>query len=57
MAEIFGGRLVMGLGVLITALLTILSPVVARWDTTAFIVLRVLEGMAEVSVLRYLYSI
>ena len=57
MAEIFGGRLIMGLGVLITALLTILSPVVARWDTTAFIVLRVLEGLAEVSVLQDLNSV
>ena len=48
LAEVFGGRVVMGTGVLLTALLTVLSPVVARWNTTAFIVLRVLEGMTEV---------
>ena len=48
LAELVGGRLVMGVGVFGTAFLTVLSPLFAKWSTTAFIVLRVLEGMCEV---------
>uniref|UniRef100_A0A6A7G258 Sialin n=1 Tax=Hirondellea gigas TaxID=1518452 RepID=A0A6A7G258_9CRUS len=47
LGELYGGRWVMGIGVMATGLLTVLSPIVARWSTTAFVVLRILEGMTE----------
>ncbi|XP_042857342.1 sialin-like [Penaeus japonicus] len=46
-AEYLGGKLVFGLGVVITAILTIVSPFCARISTGLFIAVRVLEGMAE----------
>ncbi|KAM3965175.1 putative inorganic phosphate cotransporter [Aphomia sociella] len=46
-AEIFGGKLVYGVGVLLTALFTILSPIAAFVDFKFFIVVRVLEGLGE----------
>ncbi|XP_028173532.1 putative inorganic phosphate cotransporter [Ostrinia nubilalis] len=46
-AEIFGGKLVYGVGVLLTAIFTILSPVAAFVDFKLFIVVRVLEGLGE----------
>ncbi|KAF2367680.1 Major facilitator superfamily [Trinorchestia longiramus] len=46
-AERFGGKLVAGLGIFMTSLLTLFSPMAARTSDVAFIVLRVLEGMAE----------
>lgn len=48
MAELFGGKLVFGLGVLMTALFTLLSPVAAYINFPLFIAVRVLEGMGEV---------
>lgn len=47
-AEIFGGKLVFGLGVLLTAIFTILSPIAAHTNFTLFIIVRILEGMGEV---------
>lgn len=47
LAEHFGGRLVFGSGVLLTAILTMLSPFAARHSTFAFILIRILEGMTE----------
>ncbi|GBM03518.1 Sialin [Araneus ventricosus] len=47
MAEIFGGKWLFGLGVLCTSILTLLTPLAARWSVTALIVLRVLEGFGE----------
>ena len=44
----FGGKRVLGLGVLITALATVLMPTAARWDYRAVYVLRALMGLAEV---------
>lgn len=49
LAEMFGGKMVYGLGVLITAIFTILSPIAARTNFTFFIIVRILEGMGEVS--------
>ena len=57
LAELVGGRLVMGVGVFGTAFFTVLSPLFAKWSTTAFVVLRVLEGMCEVRIQPPLFSI
>ncbi|XP_021941380.1 sialin isoform X1 [Zootermopsis nevadensis] len=46
-AELYGGKLVFGLGVLITGILTAISPLAAKLGTSFFIVIRVLEGLAE----------
>ncbi|OWR40838.1 hypothetical protein KGM_200810 [Danaus plexippus plexippus] len=46
-AEMFGGKLVYGIGVLLTAVFTILSPIAAYIDFKFFIVVRVLEGLGE----------
>ncbi|XP_077288213.1 putative inorganic phosphate cotransporter [Arctopsyche grandis] len=46
-AELFGGKLVFGLGVLLTAIFTLLSPAAAYCNYTLFIVVRILEGVAE----------
>lgn len=51
MAELFGGKKIYGLGVLMTALFTLLSPIAARINFPLFIAVRVLEGMGEVSYL------
>lgn len=48
LAELFGGKLVYGFGVLVTAIFTFLSPIAARINFPFFIVVRVLEGMGEV---------
>ncbi|KAJ8972635.1 hypothetical protein NQ314_000091 [Rhamnusium bicolor] len=47
LAELFGGKLVYGLGVLITAVFTLLSPIAARINFPLFIIVRILEGMGE----------
>ncbi|KAF8787065.1 sialin-like [Argiope bruennichi] len=47
MAEKFGGKWLFGLGVLCTSVLTLLTPIAARWSVSALIVLRVLEGFGE----------
>ncbi|KAJ8923064.1 hypothetical protein NQ315_001613 [Exocentrus adspersus] len=47
LAELFGGKLVYGIGVLVTAVFTLLSPVAARTNFPLFIIVRVLEGMGE----------
>ncbi|XP_063384106.1 putative inorganic phosphate cotransporter [Cydia fagiglandana] len=46
-AELFGGKLVYGVGVLLTALFTILSPIAAYTDFKFFIAVRALEGLGE----------
>jgi ACS family sodium-dependent inorganic phosphate cotransporter-like MFS transporter 5 len=50
LAELFGGKLIYGIGVLMTAVFTLLSPIAARYNFTLFIIVRVLEGMGEVTV-------
>ena len=48
LAELYGGKIVFGLGVLITGILTAISPLAAKLGTPVFIVVRVLEGLGEV---------
>lgn len=43
----FGGKLVYGIGVLLTALFTLLSPIAAYTNFEFFIVVRALEGLGE----------
>lgn len=50
MAELVGGKLVYGLGVFLTAILTVISPFAAYWNLNAFLAVRVAEGFTEVSV-------
>lgn len=48
LAEKFGGKYSLGLGILSTAIFTLLTPVAVEWgDVTALIVLRVLMGLGE----------
>ncbi|KAF2360568.1 Major facilitator superfamily [Trinorchestia longiramus] len=46
-AEMYGGHIVLGMGIGITSLLTLLTPVAAYLSTELFIALRVAEGMSE----------
>ena len=47
MAERVGGKVLFGGGVLVTAVLTLLTPVAARWSVYMLIALRVLEGISK----------
>ncbi|KAA0200023.1 hypothetical protein HAZT_HAZT001236 [Hyalella azteca] len=47
LAERYGGRIVYGMGVTLTSILTILSPMAAHSSTSAFMLIRILEGMTE----------
>lgn len=46
-AEYFGGKRVLGLGILVTAVLTVLSPLCAEVSTGLFVAVRILEGLSE----------
>ena len=46
-AKRFGGKRVMGYGLLMTAVLTLLTPIAARWGVGALFVVRILEGIGE----------
>lgn len=48
LAEVFGGKKLFGFGVLCTAILTLLTPLAARWNLYVFVALRVIEGIGEV---------
>ena len=48
LAERFGGKMVFGVGVLMTALLTLLTPAAAGISVWALVALRVAEGFFEV---------
>lgn len=50
MAEKMGGKLIYGLGIFLTAVLTVISPFAAYWGLIPFLVVRVAEGFTEVSV-------
>ena len=51
LAERFGGKWVFGIGIPLTDLFCILSPVAARYEgVSALVAVRVLTGLAEVSV-------
>uniref|UniRef100_A0A1I8I1D4 MFS domain-containing protein n=1 Tax=Macrostomum lignano TaxID=282301 RepID=A0A1I8I1D4_9PLAT len=45
LAERFGAKWVLGIGILWTAALTLLTPLAAHWGVAALICLRVLEGV------------
>jgi MFS family permease len=47
-AELYGGKLVFGLGVLITGIFTAISPLAAQLGTPVFVAVRILEGLGEV---------
>ncbi|XP_042238110.1 sialin-like isoform X2 [Homarus americanus] len=47
LGELVGGKIVFGIGVLVTSIMTIFTPVVARASTPLFIALRVIEGLGE----------
>eukprot|EP00794_Sanderia_malayensis_P012121 gene12121-13372_t len=49
LATYFGGKWVFGIGILVTSVLTVLTPIVARYSVTLFIALRVVEGLGEVN--------
>lgn len=51
MAEKMGGKLIYGLGVFLTAVLTVISPFAAYWGLVPFLVVRVAEGFTEVVLL------
>ncbi|XP_055943182.1 sialin-like [Argiope bruennichi] len=55
LAERFGGKWLVGLGIFCTSVLTMLTPVAARWDIKALIALRVFEGLCEGVVLPALH--
>lgn len=50
----YGGRHLLGTGVLCTAVFTLLTPVVAEWNVYLLIVTRIIEGLGEVSFLIFL---
>ena len=55
LATKYGGKFVFGLGILCTALFTIITPFAARAGVGVFIAVRVLEGIGEVSTDGYDY--
>lgn len=53
LAARFGGKFVYGIGVTVTTVLTLLTPLaasVSRHNVTPLIVLRIVEGLGEVSI-------
>ena len=50
-AERWGGKLIFGLGVLLTGVFNVLTPLAARSSLSALLVVRVLTGMSEVGAL------
>lgn len=58
LAEKFGGKWTLGIGLLSTALFTFLTPVVIRaGGATWLFILRVLQGMGEVSIYKKKLSV
>ncbi|XP_055847003.1 sialin-like [Episyrphus balteatus] len=47
MAEIYGGKMIYGIGVLTCAVFTILTPFAARWNLWAMLVVRFVAGLCE----------
>ena len=56
LAEKYGGKWLFGLGVLVTAILTLFTPVAANAGVSTFIAVRVLMGLGEVSKIHCHYS-
>jgi len=48
LAEKFGGKWLYGLGILCTAILTLLTPIAARTHVYLLLAVRILEGIGEV---------
>ena len=46
-AEYFGGKWILGLGILITSIFTILMPIAAKIDFKLLVAVRVIEGLGE----------
>lgn len=55
MAEKIGGKLVFGLGVFLTAILTVVSPFAAYWGLYPFLAVRIAEGFTEVKFTFYFF--
>ena len=49
LSQMFGGKLLFGVGVLMNAVGTILTPLAAKLHVAAFIFMRILEGLGGVS--------
>lgn len=49
MSEMYSAKWVYGIGTFITALLTLLTPIAAKWHVGVLIFIRALEGLAQVS--------
>lgn len=48
LSEKFGGKYSLGLGILSTAIFTLLTPIAVKWgDATALIIIRILMGLGE----------
>ncbi len=47
-AEKLGGKWFLGLGSLVTAIFTLLTPLAANWGTGYLIAVRIIEGLGEV---------
>lgn len=47
LAEIFSAKWVFGLGTVITSLLTLLTPLAARWHVSVLVFIRIAEGLAQ----------
>lgn len=57
LAQKYGGKHVFGVGIFLTAVLTLLTPLAARIGPAYMIGVRVLEGIGEVSVIKHLRQI
>ena len=57
LAEKYGGKWLFGIGVLVTAILTLLTPVAANAGVSAFIAVRALMGLGEVTKIHCHYVI
>lgn len=57
LAQKYGGKHVFGVGIFLTAVLTLLTPLAARIGPAYMIGVRVLEGIGEVSVIKNLRQI
>lgn len=56
LAQKFGGKYTLGLGILWTAIFTLLTPIVAYQGDIPLIILRFLEGLGEVSIVYKCYD-
>ncbi len=55
LAEKYGGKYVFGIGVLLSNLFTLLTPVAARSSANALIAMRILIGFAEVELTLFIF--